>query len=211
VLPSSPAGACRRPSPNTSRRTRPDRHRPLRCPADAGPGLAAAIDPAQRHIPARPNMTGEPPHAGGKPDTACHLRWATPIRPSFPRRPGPAAVTAMNAGPHGAGRFALLTLARLGTAAGAPGSAAWAAAPHHRPALRMTNQSGEHYPQRTRIGDQAVTLPRSADPIDADQSGRACLAAKYQTDSTQITICALRLRITKKPPTAHGGGSSRVL
>ena len=68
----------------------------------------------------------------------------------------------------------------------------------------MTNQSGEHYPQRTRIGDQAVTLPRSADPIDADQSGRACLAAKYQTDSTQITICALRLRITKdhQPPMA---------
>ena len=34
----------------------------------------------------------------------------------------------MNAGPHGAGRSALLTLARPGIAAGAPGSAAWAAA-----------------------------------------------------------------------------------
>jgi hypothetical protein len=34
----------------------------------------------------------------------------------------------MNAGPHSAGRFALLTLARLGIAAGAPRSAAWAAA-----------------------------------------------------------------------------------
>jgi hypothetical protein len=34
----------------------------------------------------------------------------------------------MNAGLHGAGRFALLTLARLGIAAGALGSAAWAAA-----------------------------------------------------------------------------------
>jgi len=34
----------------------------------------------------------------------------------------------MNAGPHGAGRFALLTLAMLGIAAGAPGSAARAAA-----------------------------------------------------------------------------------
>jgi len=37
-------------------------------------------------------------------------------------------VKAMNAGLHGAGLFALLTLARLGIAAGAPGSAAWAAA-----------------------------------------------------------------------------------
>ena len=37
-------------------------------------------------------------------------------------------MTLNNAGPHEAGRFALLTLTRLGTAAGAPGSAAWAAA-----------------------------------------------------------------------------------
>jgi len=34
----------------------------------------------------------------------------------------------MNSELHGADRFALLTLARLGIAAGAPGSAAWAAA-----------------------------------------------------------------------------------
>jgi hypothetical protein len=34
----------------------------------------------------------------------------------------------MDAGLHGAGRFALLTLAGLGIAAGALGSAAWAAA-----------------------------------------------------------------------------------
>jgi len=34
----------------------------------------------------------------------------------------------MNAGPHDAGRFALLTLAGLGITACAPGSAAWAAA-----------------------------------------------------------------------------------
>ena len=47
---------------------------------------------------------------------------------SFSRGPGPAAVKAMNAGLHGAGLFALLTLARLGIAAGAPGSAAWASA-----------------------------------------------------------------------------------
>jgi hypothetical protein len=44
----------------------------------------------------------------------------------------------------------------------------------------MTDQSGEHYPQRTRIGDQAVTLPRSADPIDADQSGRHALQRKIK-------------------------------
>src|SRR5262252_5692387 len=42
------ADACRRPSPNTSRRARPDRHRALRWPTDAGPGFAAAVDPAQR-------------------------------------------------------------------------------------------------------------------------------------------------------------------
>ena len=49
------------------------------------------------------------------------------------RRPSLAAlaqprVKAVNAGLHGAGLFALLTLARLGIAAGAPGSAAWASA-----------------------------------------------------------------------------------
>ena len=46
----------------------------------------------------------------------------------LPPRPWPAAVTANNAGHHEVGRFALLTLTRLGTAAGAPGSAAWATA-----------------------------------------------------------------------------------
>ena len=92
------------------------------------PGFAAATAPAQRHMPARPNMTGVPPHRGGKPDTACHLRWATPQSGVLSPGPDPAAVTANNAGLHGAGRFALLTLARLGITAGAPGSAAWATA-----------------------------------------------------------------------------------
>ena len=45
--------------------------------------------------------------------------------------------------------------------------------------------------------------------IDADQPG-GVLAVKDQTDSTQITkFCALRLRITKKPPAARSGGSAR--
>ena len=40
--------------------------------------------------------------------------------------------------------------------------------------------------------------------------GRACLAVKDQTDCIQITkFCALRLRITKKPPAAHSGGYAR--
>src|SRR6516162_2961615 len=43
---------------------------------------------AQRHIPARPSITGEPPHAGGKPDTAGHLRWG----PAPSARPSPAAL-----------------------------------------------------------------------------------------------------------------------
>jgi len=45
-------------------------------------------------------------------------------------------------------------------------------------------------------------LPSSV--IEADQPGRACLAVKDQTDCTEITkFCALRLRITRKPPAAH--------
>src|SRR5215471_10808959 len=69
---------------------------------------------AQRHIPARPNMTGLPPtdEASQTPHATSAGQHRDPA--SFPPGPGPAAGKTMNAELHGAGRFALLTLARLG-------------------------------------------------------------------------------------------------
>src|SRR5215813_14090400 len=79
--------------------------------------------------------------------------------------------------------------------------------PDHRPRLITA-----HKP-RGSASDEGPRLacPRSrAHPpppvIDADQPGRARLAVKDPTDSTQITkFCALRLRITKEPPSARHG------